>query len=266
MSELKKGKIVDVHYSCYEVELENGETVFLGREEILSQVILDEETIAKYRLYGDLSGLKECPFCNGLASLGDDPVSITCSCCDYSISTNCNDIDNFEACFEFILDQWNRRPIEDALTADNEALKAKVAELEEQQLENMQALIRLSVSIIDKNGRMEFNGDVSEYYEDSNLTSDLEDCETVDELVSALSELVFNFEQKEKNRSWDKLAEDMSNSYHNEKLTDENTRMREAIQSAMPFLQNAYDLTDGEEWRDICEAKDILNQSLKGGE
>lgn len=46
----------------------------------------------------------------------------------------------------------------------------------------------------------------------------------------------------------------------------DNTRMREAIKSAKPFLERAAFLTDGEELQYICEGMDILNKALNGGE
>lgn len=72
-----------------------------------------------------MSKVWKCPFCGSLPSISiqDDGLG------EYE-TRSCSNRNCFMHRAECDVEDWNTRPIEDALAAENEALKARVAELE----------------------------------------------------------------------------------------------------------------------------------------
>lgn len=89
-----------------------------------------------------MSELKPCPFCG--QEMGETINSDGNYCEHY-----CSFIDYSGTLNEEGKTKWNTRPVEDALSAENEALKAKVAELE---AENERLKRQLNINQYDLDG------------------------------------------------------------------------------------------------------------------
>ena len=76
--------------------------------------------------------LKKCPFCGGEAEIIDDAMG-TISRCQWCGAENGNGVYGADG-HKLAVKDWNNRPIEDALKAENERLKKELDDLKKEDL------------------------------------------------------------------------------------------------------------------------------------
>lgn len=215
-----------------------------------------------------MSELKPCPVCKGKLKIrhecsGDGYTTYWAECVSMINEKDyCHYKTGSYGSKNQILRIINSRPIEDALKAENEALKARVAELEKENEElqskltdKVETYVKIAVEIIDKYGEKTYEG---EYYEDSSVVEQLYDIPTTSELITKMAEIIFTLEQEKKNKQWDALP----NFIKTEELEADNARMREAAELSLVKIEHA--LTNPKYSTILFELKLITEQALKG--
>lgn len=177
-----------------------------------------------------MSELKPCPFCGSEAT---DEANY-CACCN----PDCEFVGWF-----FLKEQWNTRPVEDALRAENEELKAKVAQLEEYHKGAIHALNSRGEEYI---GRLQTDN-------------------------ASLKAKVAELEAECRNSRTAKQDLETLKDCYKDKEAD-NQRMREAIDYAMGVIEklclpeNHIEDEHYGEYQVIAEAHFKLKDALQGGE
>lgn len=181
-----------------------------------------------------MSELKPCPFCGTESVLFMPELLATqqiyCKFCETSII--------FGGTIEWDTKRFNSRPIEDALTAENAELKAKVAKMEEdiQQKDDAFDDLKTAVyNVLEADSEYTYEG---EFCESSDFAIKLDDILTTKELVELMANEIYCIEKTQRDKQWDGLPEYVEI----ERLKADNARMREVLDEII----NAYNVANGE--------------------